>query len=452
MVEEGLAQERGKDANGHVTYWVADGAEVTQDARGWGVQMRTLDLHTRVHVRDPGDPNFSSIDDFGPYYGGPFDTAFAELSGIVLHEQTHVEEVRAAWGSLWPDFAARVEAIRAGSPGAAEGEYRALFEEFDLALFEQYFASGEEGARAKEWEHYHRQYDRLVGPPEGVSGGPGRARQAGARHGAQESAAAGMKEAAGVKHGAAGDDPVRPVVMDITSAIESGAAGAAALNDYDAGAISYGIHQATLVSGALEAVLRRYVEAGGQHAAELGPYLSAVASKDEGLRGSGDFKALLRKAGKDPAMVAAQEDAFADGYYAPAQRAAGRYGIRSPLGLSMLYDTLVQGGMAIILSRTVAKLGGQVGQKGITEKEFLRMFNTRRRARLVALANHRARRGDLVNARALRNSTKRCDEFEALLDAGNLALKGPLVIRGTDVEGLTDEDVAGLDFEMEGLV
>ena len=118
----------------------------------------------------------------------------------------------------------------------------------------------------------------------------------------------------------------------------------------------------------------------------------------------------------------------------------------------MLYDTLVQGGMAIILSRTVAKLGGQVGQKGITEKEFLRMFNTRRRARLVALANHRARRGDLVNARALRNSTKRCDEFEALLDAGNLALKGPLVIRGTDVEGLTDEDVAGLDFEMEGLV
>jgi len=448
--EEGLAQERGKDANGHVTYWVSDGAEVVQDARGWGVQMRTLDLHTRIHVRDPGDPNFSSIEDFGPYYGGPFNTSFAEMSGIVLHEQTHVEEVRAAWGGLWPDFAARVQAIRAASPGAAEGEYRALFEEFDQALFEQYFASGEEGARAKEWEHYHRQYDRLVGPPEGVSGGPGGARQAGARHGAEESAAAGMKEAAGVKRGGAGDDPVRPVVMGITSAIESGAAGASAINDYDSGVISYGIHQATLVSGALEAVLSRYVEGGGKYAPDFAPYMGAVVSKDEGLRDSGAFKALLRKAGRDPAMVAAQEDAFADGYYAPALRAAGRYGIRSPLG--MLYDTLVQGGMAIVLDRTVAKLGGRVGQKGITEVDFLRMFNVRRRARLMALANHRKSRGDMVNARALTNSAKRCDEFEALLDAGNLALQGPLVIRGTEVEGLTEEDVTGLDLDIEGLV
>ena len=132
VVADGHRQPEGPFQVG--AHWVADGAEVIQDARGWGVQMRTLDLHTRVHVRDPGDPNFSSIEDFGPYYGGPFDTSFAELSGIVLHEQTHVEEVRAAWGGLWPDFAARVEAIRAASPGAAEGEYRALFENAGFAV------------------------------------------------------------------------------------------------------------------------------------------------------------------------------------------------------------------------------------------------------------------------------------------------------------------------------
>ncbi len=452
VVEEGLTQERGKDANGHVSYWVSDGAEVAHDDKGWGVRMRTLDLHTRVHVRGAADPNFSAIDDFGPYYGGAFDTSFAEFTGIVLHEQTHVEEVRAAWGALWPEFQANVAGIQAASPGGAEAQYRALFEEFDQALFEQYFASGEEGARAKEWAHYHEQYDKLVGKPEGKAGGASQAKEAGKRHGAKESAQAqakaGLKEAGAGKRADGKPDPVRCTVMDITSVIESGAAGASAINDYDDGIVSYGYHQATLASGALEAVLTRYIESGGDHASDLAAYMSRVKSKDASLRRDKGFKALLKKAGKDPVMRAAQHDSFGDDYYVPAKTAATAHGLRSPLGISMLYDTNIQGGMGLILKRTVRKLGGKVGDKGITEVQFLNEFNARRKARLLALANSQELRGKAANGRALRNSAKRCDELQALLDADNLTLAGKFAIKGTPVEGLLAEEAAEVEEEM----
>ena len=80
--------------------------------------------------------------------------------------------------------------------------------------------------------------------------------------------------------------------------IESGAAGASAINDYDNGIVSYGYHQATLASGALEAILSRYIDQGGQYAGELAPFMSKVRSKDEALRRDRKFKALLRKAGR----------------------------------------------------------------------------------------------------------------------------------------------------------
>lgn len=458
VVEEGMAQERGKDANGHVSYWVSDGAEVVQDEQGWAVQIRGLDLHTRVHVRDPGDPNFSAIDDFGPFYGGAFDTTFAEFSGIVLHEQTHVEEVRAAWGALWPEFRASVADIRAASPGGAEAAYRALFEQFDQALFEQYFASGEEGARAKEWEHYHEQYDRLVGKPEGKAGSPGQARQAGKRHGAKESAQAqakaGLKDASASKLADAKPDPIRRTAMQITSVFESGAAGASAINDYDDGIVSYGYHQATLQSGALQAVLERYIDYGGEFASDLAPFMSRVRSKDASLRRDKGFKGLLRTAGGDDAMIAAQHDSFGDNYFVPAKRAADANGVSSPLGIAILYDTQIQGGIGTVLKRTVKKLGGRVGEKGITEAQFLSEFNARRKARLLALAAYQERNGRGANGRALRASATRCDDLQALVDSGNLDLAGKFAIRGTEVEGLVEEEVAGLDksLDVEGQV
>lgn len=463
VVEEGLAQERGADANGHVAYWVSDAAEVVQGERGWGVQMRALDLHTRIHVRDPGDPNFSAIEDFGPYYGGAFDLAFVEFTGVVLHEQTHVEEIRGVWAALWPEFRARVEAVAASSPGGAEAEYRTLFEEFDEALFAQYFASGEVGARAKEWEHYHRLYDRQVGRPEGVAGGPGAARAAGARQGGKETVAAqekaGLKQAAGAGRPAKldadgapkGKDPVRRVSSDITGAFESGADGASAINDYDSGVISYGIHQATLTSGSLETVLRKYVEAKGQYAAEIGRYMGRVRSKDGSLRGDKAFKDLLRRAGKDPVMVEVQSEAFATGYYTAAEKAANDFGLKSPLGVSMLYDTNIQGGMGTLLKRTVKILGGKAGDKGVTETQFLKKFNDLRRKRLLLLAAEAARRGDRASAEALHGSTARCDEFAALLAVGNLNLLGPLVVRGTAVEGLVEADLKGAVPQDDGI-
>ncbi len=201
VVEEALAAERGGSVNGHVSYWVGDEAELVPGDNGFSLKLHKLDLHTRVHVRDPGDPGFSSIEEFGPYFGGPFDTGFAEFSGILLHEQQHVSELSGAWEALWPAFQAQVEGIRSGSPEEAEAAYREAFEEFDSELFRAYFSSGEVEARAREWAHYHQEYEKRVGKPEGAPGSAAKAESEGKAHGEKETvkAQAAAKMAAAQK-------------------------------------------------------------------------------------------------------------------------------------------------------------------------------------------------------------------------------------------------------------
>ena len=205
VVEEALAPEGMDGANGHVSYWVSDEAEVLRRDRGYGLELHGFDLHTRVHVREPGDASMKPLESFSPYFGGPFDPSFAEFSGILLHEQQHVAELRAAWDALYPSFAARIEGIDAGSPEEAEAAYREAFEEFDDLLFETYFASGEVQARSKEWEHYHLEYEKRCGRPAGARGGAAQAASAGAAHGEKETAAAHGQ--AGMAGGAKAEKP-----------------------------------------------------------------------------------------------------------------------------------------------------------------------------------------------------------------------------------------------------
>ena len=240
--------------------------------------------------------------------------------------------------------------------------------------------------------------------------------------------------------GSATPENIRRVAMQITTVMETGGLeGYAAINDYDAGIISYGRHQATLAGGALAALLDAYLATSHTDTArQLSGYMDRVRRHDASLRDNEAFKTLLRAASVEPEMQAAQDSAIIASHYEPAARTANEWGVQTPLGVAMLYDTNIQGGLASCLRRAVSVAGGRVGAPAsggglVTGAAFLRAFNDERKARLLELANAA---GNTAQGRALRTSVYRCDEFAALLASGNLQLVGTLHVRGNDIEGL----------------
>jgi chitosanase len=135
-------------------------------------------------------------------------------------------------------------------------------------------------------------------------------------------------------------------------------------------------------------------------------------------------------------MSEAQDDVFDKSFYQPAIAAAQEYNVGSPLGLAALYDTQIQGGLYIVLPRVTERLGGKIGQNGITETQWIAAFLDLREERLYRLADQFDAKGDAGTANALRISTYRVKEHRKLLQAGNLQLKDPLNIRGQQVSGI----------------
>ena len=168
-------------------------------------------------------------------------------------------------------------------------------------------------------------------------------------------------------------DEIRRVAMQITAVLETGSLnGYGALNDYDAGIVSFGRHQATLASGSLEALLVRYLGASNTPQANaLRSYMPRVGQKDPALRNDSGFKDALRASADDPAMQSAQDAAIIVSHYNPAATAAGGWNVKSPLGVAMLYDTKIQGGMETVLARAKNRVGGKPGENGVTERAFL---------------------------------------------------------------------------------
>lgn len=232
----------------------------------------------------------------------------------------------------------------------------------------------------------------------------------------------------------------RDTIWAITSIFESGSpeGNPAAYQTYDAGVISYGKHQATLASGTLNRVMQFFYQRSDSDASKAlqKEYAGRIANMDHSLRNDGRIKQLLLQAATEPAMSAAQDLVFEQSFYQPAINAAKEYNVGSPLGLAALYDTQIQGGLYIVLPRVTERLGGKIGETGITETEWIAAYLDLREERLYRLANQFEAKGDAGTANALRISTFRVKEHRKLLQAGNLELKGPLNIRGQQIEGI----------------
>ena len=237
----------------------------------------------------------------------------------------------------------------------------------------------------------------------------------------------------------------RTVIWDITGIFESGKPGGnpAAYQNKDSGIVSYGAHQVTLASGNLGRVLTIFFQKSNSAASQAlqQEFMGRVQDKNqhEGLRNDGRFRDLLIQAANEPAMIAAQDDIFGEGFYIPAVAEAQKLGIQTPLGVACIYDTRIQhgaGGSTFLFGLTKDKAGGNIGQNGLTEAAWLAVFLDEREALLHRLANKAEQNGDANSGRFLRNSTFRVQELRTLLQANNLGLTGQFTVRGFKLTGL----------------
>ncbi|UEC43178.1 MAG: putative Chitosanase [Methanothrix sp.] len=216
------------------------------------------------------------------------------------------------------------------------------------------------------------------------------------------------------------EDQAQKMAFDITGSFEGGKPNS--LQTYDAGIISYGMHQATLASGSLYNVLERYTELSKTSNSEgITKYLLRVQSRDITLRNDVEFLNLLRDAASESAMVQAQNEIFSKDYYEPAKNKAATDGVTSPLGIAIYYDTNIQGGLEYIRRAT----NENFIQSTPTEQEWLSTFLDERRNYLLAVADNKRKKGLETDAKYLENSASskgRLGVLENLVDAGNLNL------------------------------
>jgi chitosanase len=173
-------------------------------------------------------------------------------------------------------------------------------------------------------------------------------------------------------------------------------------------------------------VVRRYAEVApdGDLAGYVSALTAATAGDDADLGGLG---AAWRGAATDARFRAIQDAVVEQFYFGPAADLAASNGLRTALGVAVLYDTAVQhgagpdhDGVRGIVDRTNEAMGGSPAT-GVDEAAWLGTFLRQRRD---VLDNPRS----AATAKAWGESTGRVDTLETLLRQGELALVAPLVI------------------------
>lgn len=187
----------------------------------------------------------------------------------------------------------------------------------------------------------------------------------------------------------------------------------------DTGRLTYGRAQTTLGSGNLHLLIARYcATVGARFGARLRAWLPALAARSTAPDGDTKLHNLLRACADDPVMRDVQDAFFDEVYWEPAMRAANRMGIRSPLGVAVVYDGWVHGSWPALRDRTNA--AGSLQEVG--EHEWIQRYV---RTRRDWLATH-------PNA-LLRQTVYRMDAFQRLIDQDAWGLPLPLVVRGQEI-------------------
>lgn len=188
----------------------------------------------------------------------------------------------------------------------------------------------------------------------------------------------------------------------------------------DTGHLTFGRSQTTLGSGNLAMLLARYcANAGARFSAQLKPYLPRFEACDLSLDHEPHLHNILRASADDPVMRETQDVFFDEVYWAAAERAAKPLGIVTPLGMAVVYDSMVHGAFKLIRDRTNAKCGSP-GSAG--EQAWISEYVAQRDAWLRN------------NPRAdLRGTVYRMEAMRRLIELKEWGLDLPLVVRGVEV-------------------
>lgn len=192
----------------------------------------------------------------------------------------------------------------------------------------------------------------------------------------------------------------------------------------DTGHLTFGRSQTTLASGNLLELLQRYcANDGARFGSRLAPWLPRFAAIDFSLDGELRLHNLLRATADDPVMRETQDIFFDEVYWQTAARLAGNFGIASPLGLAVVYDSVVHGSWKTLRERTVAASGTPTE---IGERRWIAAYVATRHS---WLASH--------PRRDLRLTAYRMEAFRRLIEQGYWGLELPLVVRGAEISPAT---------------
>lgn len=240
----------------------------------------------------------------------------------------------------------------------------------------------------------------------------------------------------------------REIIEILTGIFEGGTYCTLADNPADTqGGLSYGRHQAAEFQGSLVTMLKLYVNRALpplpdpalklQMLDHLGLYDSAGKKYQGTAEQRTDYKRLLRKACNDPAMHAAQDEFFDTCYFVPAMQHVSDFGITRSVGRSIFYDIAIQAGAqrTSFYRSAIARWMKEQNctctackpkdPNGPDEVTFLRFVNAARRTEMLGSSSP-----------AYRLTVYRPNEYDKLLDAGNLDFKQDFVFKGVAVKAL----------------
>lgn len=226
--------------------------------------------------------------------------------------------------------------------------------------------------------------------------------------------------------------------------------------------ITYGAHQATDASNALDQIIERYIALKGEQAEAFGRYLPLLRKNTKEscavLASDQIFINMLREAASESAMVAAQNEIFRTNYMLPAIKACQKRRFSQPLSLAVIYDSLIHGGFGVIANRVKALLDNEsvwIASYLIERRNWLKnhpkrilnnaVYRMDTFLDLLISDDIRSELGKMIEAEGTKEtpSGKFCELvrkgrvsqpfFNAIVATGNWALATPLVAHGVTI-------------------
>ncbi len=170
---------------------------------------------------------------------------------------------------------------------------------------------------------------------------------------------------------------------------------------------------ATEFGGNLKKVVQRYIDKKGKFANRFTPYINRIGKMPSLVSDKNFINNLVHASVNDQLMKDAQDEVFDEVYFQPAVRWAANEGIKTPLGILVIFDSFLQSGAIFTFLRN--RFSAKTPRNGGTEEQWITQYVNARNSWLSGHSN-----------KPVRNSAYRTRTYQRLIKSGNWDLKGPI--------------------------